>query len=79
MRRQEKRICACRHRGISMTWKLGAYLTVFVAFVILITWVFQVLLLNTFYQSVKRTELEEAAQDISCHLGDEEEALEHSV
>ena len=76
MRRQEKRICACRHRGISMTWKLGAYLTVFVAFVILITWVFQVLLLNTFYQSVKRTELEEAAQDISCHLGDEEEALE---
>ena len=66
--RKTETVAPRRWRGVSISWKLGAYLVFFVAFVLLVTWVFQVLLLNIFYQTVKRGELDRAANDIAMHI-----------
>ena len=52
-KKAERRIC-----GISISWKLFAFLVAFVAFMMLVIWVFQVVMLDSFYKSTKRSELE---------------------
>ena len=72
--------------SISVRWKLAAYIAIFAGAVLLIAWVFQVFLLDTFYHRVKQMELEETADEMVQVLeGDALESLafhaavEHSM
>ncbi len=53
-----------RRRGISIRWKLAFYLSVFIAVVVLVTWLFQIYLLNTFYEHIKKKELATVADSL---------------
>ncbi len=55
-------------RPVSIRWKLVTYLSVLTAIILLITWFFQVYLLDSFYESTKRYELTEAADAISENI-----------
>lgn len=54
--------------NVSIRWKLIAYFTVFVAIALLVMWVFQVYLLNNFYELIKRREMQQSAQALSLHI-----------
>lgn len=54
--------------GFSIRWKLIVYFAVFVAIALLVMWVFQVYLVNNFYELVKRREMVRSAQTLSLHL-----------
>jgi len=56
-----KRSCKVKASGISIRWKLAAYLAVFIAIVLIVTWVFQFYLLNNFYEMIKRRELTQSS------------------
>ena len=59
----------CKKRnGLSIRWKLIVYFAIFVAIALLVMWVFQVYLLNNFYELVKRREMARSAQILSMHL-----------
>lgn len=61
-----------RNRGIGIRWNLFIYLAIFTAFVLLVVWIFQVLLLDKFYEKIKLDELDEAATKMSKCLTDTE-------
>ncbi len=54
--------------NLSIRWKLAAYLALFVALVLMVTWVFQVYLLNAFYERVKREELIHTAESLESQI-----------
>ena len=58
-------------RDIGIKWKILILMAAFTAFVLLVIWLFQVVLLNVFYERTKLSELETAANDIVERLGDE--------
>lgn len=62
-----------RKRGLGIQWRLLAYLTVFVLFILLVLWVFQVQMLDSIYENMKEQELEQTATALSLALGDDEE------
>lgn len=63
---------SCRvHRGIGVQWKLLAYLGVFIAFMLLVLYVFQVRLLGTFYEDIIEKELDRTSQALVRSLGDD--------
>lgn len=73
-------------RNMSVRWKLAAYVVSFAVAVLLIAWVFQVFLLDTFYHRVKQMELEETADELVLELETEflettsyYAAVEHSM
>ena len=47
-------ISKIKSKGISVRWKLAVYMSVFVAIVLLVMWMFHVFLLDTFFRSVKK-------------------------
>lgn len=59
-----------KNRGIGIRWKLFAYLALFTAFVLLVVWVFQVVLLARFYEKIKLDELDKAAAELSKCVSD---------
>ena len=61
-------------KGLSIGWKLAAYLLVFVALTLLVVWLFQILLLDVFFENTKKKELKKTAEELSLALG--QEALE---
>jgi len=61
-----------RGLGISIRWKLAAFLAVFIAIVLIVTWVFQVYLLNTFHEYIKKNELQESAGELAKYVQSEE-------
>ena len=61
--------------NISIRWKLIAYFTVFVAIALLVMWMFQVYLLNNFYELIKRREMQQSAQALSLHIEKDDLAL----
>ena len=61
MSRSEKK------RVLSIRWKLALYFAVFVALVLIVTWVFQVYLLDTFYEQAKEQEMETVAEELLKH------------
>ena len=63
-----KKIEHKKRSGVSIRWKLIVYFAIFVAIALLVTWVFQVYLLNGFYELVKRRELANSAQSLSLYL-----------
>lgn len=58
-------------KGISIGWKLVLYFAGFTAAALLITWVFQVILLNTFFESSKRRELLSATEELALNINEE--------
>lgn len=61
-----------KHKGISIRWKLAAFLGVFIALVLMVTWVFQVYLLNAFHEHVKKNELRESSMALSEYVTSDE-------
>ncbi|MBQ8415576.1 MAG: HAMP domain-containing histidine kinase [Clostridia bacterium] len=61
--------------GISIRWKLAVYLAVFIALVLVVIWIFQVYLLNTFYEYTKEAELTSSAAELATHLNDKDLSL----
>mgnify|MGYP002519114578 CR=1 FL=1 len=61
----------CKVCGIGVSWKLFAFLIGFVAFMMLVVWVFQVFLLESLYKSTKRNELESISLAIGEYVGTE--------
>lgn len=62
----ERRTC-----GISISWKLFAFLVAFLAFLMMVIWIFQVLLLDSFYKRTKREELERISLAIGEYVDTE--------
>lgn len=56
--KKENKKAKNRRRGLSISWRLFAMLLCFVALILIVIWVFQVLLLNEFYQHSKMEEYE---------------------
>ena len=61
--------------GFSIRWKLIVYFAIFIAIALLVMWVFQVYLLNNFYELVKRREMERNAQTLA-HYVEQQDVLE---
>lgn len=55
-------------KGVSIRLKLAGYLVGFVGFVLLITWVFQILLLNAFHEQIKKREIRMIGEVISSQM-----------
>ena len=67
-----KRRESTKRAGFSIRWKLIVYFAIFVAIALLVMWVFQVYLVNNFYELVKRREMVRSAQTLSLHLSRED-------
>ena len=63
----------------SIKWRMLGYIAVFTLFMLLIVWVFQVLLLERFYESTKFSELDRAASEVSERLESREDLEALSV
>ncbi|MBE6575590.1 MAG: HAMP domain-containing histidine kinase [Ruminococcaceae bacterium] len=66
-------------RRVGIKWKLFGFLALFVAVVIALLWVFQTLLLDDFYEAIKRRELIETADAISAQIEQDPDELEMTV
>ena len=73
-------------KGSSIRWKLALYMSFFVAIVLVVTWFFQVFLLDSFFRMIKKDEMQETAGQLLQSIGTEElateaygEAIEHSL
>ena len=84
--RTKRRSIRAALSNVSIRWKLAAYMAIFVAIILIITWIFQVFLLDTFFRSIKEAEMEEAALELSQKIGAEDietqafqEAIDHSL
>ena len=66
MKKADRRVC-----GISISWKLFAFLAGFVAFMMIVIWGFQVLMLDNFYKNTKREELERISLAIGEYVDTE--------
>ena len=60
---------------VSIRWKLIVYFAIFMAIALLVMWVFQVYLLNNFYELIKRREMVRSAQALSLHVEKEDLAI----
>ncbi|MBE6698631.1 MAG: HAMP domain-containing histidine kinase [Ruminococcaceae bacterium] len=58
-------------RSVSIRWKLIVYFAVFVAVALLVMWVFQVYLLNNFYELIKRRAMTHSASELAAYIEDE--------
>ena len=52
----------------SIGWKLIVYFAIFVAVALLVMWVFQVYLLNNFYELIKRREMAHSATELANYI-----------
>ncbi len=62
--------------GLSIKWKLALYFGVFVSIVLIVTWVFQVYLLDTFYERAREDEMRQSADEIAVYVETERLPLE---
>ena len=68
-----------RFKGLSIGWKLAAYLLFFVALTLLVVWLFQIRLLDLFFEGAKKKELRRTATELSESLGQEDLELQARV
>ena len=61
-----------RSAGISIRWKLAAFLAIFITIVLIVLWIFQVYLLDAFYEQIKEKEMRESAHSIAERLQNEQ-------
>lgn len=57
--------------GVSIRWKLLLYFAIFVAVAVFVMWVFQVYLLNNFYELIKRREMTHSASELAGYVEDD--------
>ena len=57
-----------KRNGVSIRWKLIVYFAIFVAIALLVMWVFQVYLLNNFYEFIKRREMAHSAKELANYV-----------
>lgn len=57
-----------KFKGFGIRWTLFAFLALFIAFVLLVVWVFQVLLLEPFYENAKMKEMRMTASIIEANI-----------
>lgn len=55
---------------MGISWRLFGVLLIFIAFILVVIWIFQVLLLNQFYEHTKMEELQATDAALSSVLGD---------
>lgn len=54
--------------GVSIRWKLILYFAIFVAVALVVMWVFQVYLLNNFYELIKRREMAHSSTELAAYV-----------
>lgn len=59
-------------RGVSIRWQLVVSFVAFVAIALVVMWIFQVYLLNNFYEVIKKREMSRSAQALSTHIEQED-------
>lgn len=58
-------------KRVSIKWKIFSYMLGFCALLLLILWIFQTVLLDTFYRKIKLAEIEKNANSIAKNINDE--------
>lgn len=83
---KEKKTLHGLFANVSIRWKLAAYMAIFVAIILMITWLFQVFLLDAFFRSIKESEMQESAMELAEKVGEIDleteafmEAVDHSL
>ncbi len=74
--RQEGKINLSSRYVSGISWRLFGSLIVFVVLILAVIWIFQIVLLNRFYENSKLEELRESDKLISGAIGDENELIE---
>ena len=72
MKKEREKAPRAARKGIGIGWKLILYFVGFTAVCLLVTWLFQVILLNTFFEKSKRKELTSATQLLSANISSED-------
>ncbi len=72
MKKKTEKTPRTAKKGIGIGWKLIFYFVGFTAVCLLVTWLFQVILLNTFFEKSKRNELNAATQLLSANISSED-------
>ena len=76
------RALSCRKangRSIGIQWRLMGYLSLFVAFFVLVLWSFQIWLLVPFYENIKNGEMKQTADVLCAVLGNKETLEEQDL
>lgn len=68
--KEKKKVSKKKGKDISIRWKLTIYMAVFTLFALLVVWVFQLLLLDRFYEITKSNELYESVVTLSRNIDD---------
>ncbi len=69
MKQSDLRIKEDRKQNkIGIQWKMYVYFTVFIAAIILLLWLFQIVFLNDFYKAIKVSEVKRSAESISNNI-----------
>ncbi|MDY4897983.1 MAG: HAMP domain-containing sensor histidine kinase [Eubacteriales bacterium] len=69
--KRRRRSSSGKRRGLSIRWKMFFSLVAFIAFALLVVWLFQIKLLGYFYQSIRERELTRLADVIENCIDDE--------
>lgn len=70
--RSDKARKSVNRHEMGISWRLFGVLLIFIAFILAVIWIFQVVLLNTFYKQSKMQEFSVTDSALSEKLGDEE-------
>lgn len=86
MRSSEKRPRRRSKNKVSIRWRLTVSIAIFVAFTLVMVWVFQIFLLDVFFRGIKKSEMRHAAQSLIEVLETDQlknqtfsEAVDHSL
>ena len=60
-----------QHKKLSIKVKIFLYLSVFVALMLVLLWLFQVVFLDTFYKAIKTNEINQSATQIRALVEEE--------
>lgn len=60
-----------KRRGIGIQWRLLGYLSIFVVIILVVLWVFQIRMLDRFYEDIKNREMQHTANALIAVLGDD--------
>jgi signal transduction histidine kinase len=61
-----------KHPKLGIRWKIYLYLTGFVAIIIVLLWLFQIVFLDDFYKAIKISEVKQASQSIENNIDNDD-------
>ncbi|MGM9643995.1 MAG: ATP-binding protein [Eubacteriales bacterium] len=65
-----------RRRASGISWRLFGTLTLFVILILVVIWIFQIVLLNSFYEKTKLDGFEDSEEKIYSYVNDEKQMIE---